>query len=375
MPKPAVPIDQKSCEAMLAEIEAELVKAIVAVVRKRKIKERTYGLLVCYIDLTTDEYLPFVVVLPESFRLKCVANREADRIWRLPEMSGVEQLVPAGTALARKCNFVYEYLSEDWKDQDEERVILPFRKMIYRVCLHLNDLDWSAILPVTEDFAVVASDWSGFWVHEDAEKSVPPARKRLLKKQGLFFNSEKLPEPKVEPGNPIKRMGKQPAEVQLPYWIAQLEAIANGEECDASRAKWGIKRVVSECTKLGDAGGDALLGFVERCADQSEWKSGQPGNPEKDLGPRSEALRSALDGVEISCRKDDATEKRLWAIFETAIKVNKGCKTWGNLPAAAAFAIYHMYNAKYKFWVIRDSNNVVKSLDEIRKAQRDKAPR
>ena len=276
--------------------------------------------------------------------------------------------------LGLHANAVDSLLVADLDVGVEERVILPFRKMIYRVCLQLNELDWSAILPVTEDFIVVASDWSGFWVHEDAEKSVPLARKRMLKKQGLFFNPEKLPEPKVASGNPIKGMGKKPVDQQLPYWISQLDSLANDDECDASRANWGINRIVGQCVKLGEAGGDALLGFVERCADRSEWKNGKSGNSQKDLSPRSEAQSRALEGFEICARKDDATENRLWAIFETAINVNKDCTYWGNLPARAAFAIYHIYGTKYNFWVTRDWNNVITSLEEIRQQKREKAP-
>lgn len=375
MAKIEVPSNKKTCDTMLAEIEAELVEALPAAVRKAKIKETAYGIMICYIDLTTDKYTPFVTVLPETYRSKCVADGDVSMIWSLPAIPGITCRLPEGKPLNKKCNLVYEFLSADWEDEDEEKVIRPFREMIYRVCLQLNELDWSPILPVTDDFTVMASDWTGYWVDADAKKSVPVAHRRMLKQKGLFFNPEALPEPKIPAGSGIAEMGKRSVEEQIPYWTDQLASLIQAQDCDASRAKWGAKRLIDALVKLGEPGGDALLTVVERFAEMSEWKGNKPGKSEKDLGPQSAMLCEALEGVEASARRDDATEKRLWGIFDRSLRVNRGCAVWGNLTASAAFRISYMFDDKYDFWVIRDFNNQIESLDEIAEQRKAKAPK
>lgn len=356
MPRAAVPTDDDSCEALLREIEAALLLAIPKRLRAMKLTEPSYGLFVCYADLTTDSYGPWLKPCPESFLRRAVADRDVWKVWAIAEVPGT--IVPID-GLTAKCHAAYEYLTRRWgePDHDDELVeILPFRRMVYRVCLALNSYDWSGVLPVTDEFTVMACDWhSGDDIRADADGSVPAARQRTLKKRGLYFNPEALPKPKSPAGNPIARVAKLPAAEQLPYWREQFRALAFDEPCDAARANWGPKRVVAALVKLGEAGGAELVALAEELA----------------AAKRFTLFRELRDGLEAAAPRDAGTERRLWAVFEACVKAQRGRKTWDAAPADIAFALQHLHGmAKYGYWVVRNEDNVIESLKEIREQAR-----
>lgn len=356
MPRVAPVTDDTRRDALLADIEATLIRAIPKQLQAMTFAEPAYGLFVCYIDLTTDSYAPMLKLCPESFLRRAVADRSVDVVWRIAELPG--PLLPVA-GLTGKCNAVYEYLARDFGEpghDDELAEILPFRRMIYRVCLALNALDWSGVMPVTPEFTVMACDWSyGQDARADADASVPAARKRFLKKRGLYFNPEALPEAKVPAGNPISRMATATAAEQLPYWHTQLLALSRGEDCDAARAKWGPKRLVAALVKLGEPGGEALVSLMEELA-----------------ATKSFGLFGDLrDGVEVVAPKDAATERRLWAVFEACVAAQAGRERWDDAPADVAFAIYKLHRGKYSYSVIRRLGfNDIVSLDQIRQQAR-----
>lgn len=86
--KPLNVTNGKELESLLKEIENDLLTEIPAAVRAAKIKKRSYGILVCYIDFTTDAYAPFAVVLPESHCQECIANRSVESIWTICSVRG-----------------------------------------------------------------------------------------------------------------------------------------------------------------------------------------------------------------------------------------------------------------------------------------------
>ena len=175
------------CREMLKRIEDDLLVVIPRAIRHCKTDETMYGLLVCYLDLTPadEEYTPHLHLLPKS-------HRDVRYIWVLPEIETFGPVTAPKTARVNKrCNAVYRYLTDGYSDQDEFELLIPFRKMIYRVCRQLNAWDWTKILPVTDDFTVVASDWStGAHIKDDAKASVPAAQQRKLSKKGFFFNQD-----------------------------------------------------------------------------------------------------------------------------------------------------------------------------------------
>ena len=184
------------CREALSQIEEELLKCIPRAIRGTKTP--VYGLLVCWIDLTPADavYTPALHLLPQAHLDECMSNGDVGYIWVLPEIQAATETIHVQTASKSSrvhglCKRVYAFLTDGKPDQCESELLMPFRKMIYRVCRKLNAQDWSKVLPTSEHFTVVASDWStGAYIEADAQGSVPAARRKKLEKVGLFFNPE-----------------------------------------------------------------------------------------------------------------------------------------------------------------------------------------
>ena len=79
MPKIPTPTSKKECNVLLKEIEQELVALFPEAVRKQRLQEAAYGILICYIDLTTDSFTPFAAVL-ERRRAEVATAARRERI-------------------------------------------------------------------------------------------------------------------------------------------------------------------------------------------------------------------------------------------------------------------------------------------------------
>src|ERR1041385_5067608 len=120
MSRIAIPKTKKECNVLLKEIERQLIDMFPAAIKRRRIKETAYGLLICYIDLTTDSYAPFAAILPESYREKCIADRQLDVLWAIAEAPYLDAPLSLQGRLVEKCDAVYEFLSSD--DGNDEYV-------------------------------------------------------------------------------------------------------------------------------------------------------------------------------------------------------------------------------------------------------------
>jgi hypothetical protein len=59
--------------------------------------------------------------------------------------------------------------------------------MLRRVAKRLNGMDWTGILPCSDDLVFTASDTEdGVMIQEDLPASVPPKRLALLRRRGLW---------------------------------------------------------------------------------------------------------------------------------------------------------------------------------------------
>lgn len=381
MSRVTIPNDLKEFNTLLKKIEHELIDLFPQAVRRRRIKEPAYGMLICYIDLTTDSYTPFAAVLPESHRARCVANRNVGHIWSIAELPTIECPLPRGAQIHGMCNAAYGFLSTNWNGKDEYEVILPFRKMIYQVCLALNKVDWSGYMPVTDDFTVMASDWSaGFFIQDDANASIPAAKKKRLLEEGFFFNPQALPkDPSLAPTSQITSIGKKSPDEQVAFWVSQLESLYEGRPCEAKASNLGEKRVVERLLKLQAAGANALLVFLEQKAPIPEWTSKKPPTSPWTHGSRSDVLAATVEGLKESGLTEAENELRLWKAFERAVKTNQVAAFWGNLPALIAFCIQDLFRVdgawKYDYWVTRDHRNQITSLAQIRKQRQELGPK
>jgi hypothetical protein len=120
--------NMKAYEAMLAEIEAELLVKLTQAVRQRNFQEQAYTVLICYVDLTPERWIPtYPTVLWEKDR----ENRRGSDLWSLPDLPDPFQCaMPESETLERRCSLVYDFLTQEGLDQPEKELILPFRKMV-----------------------------------------------------------------------------------------------------------------------------------------------------------------------------------------------------------------------------------------------------
>ena len=193
--------------------------------------------------------------------------------------------------------------------------------MIYRVCLSLNQLDWSKVLPVTDDFVVIASDWSaGFQIYKDALASLPKEKVRTLKKSGFFFNPASLPKPSRNQSRKLNSIRKKTSAEQADFWILQLDGLFYETECEAKWMGLGEVQVVNKLASLNELGAEALMIFVEGKACTPEWSGPHATLQFSEQSQRSTVLREAVRGIEITCSSSLDTETRLWRAFDRAIQ-------------------------------------------------------
>lgn len=178
-------------EALLAEIEARLLRAVPDAAAALGVAEPVYALLLVYDDGTSAEGFDLhVTVCPDSSRQRIVAHGgEADtRPWSLPELGPTPTARFDDDELNDHTNACYGLLLDDEKSEDleDDEILLPFRQMLHRVAQRLNGFDWRGRLNTTPDFVVLATDRAGMYLGDDAPASLPDARLQALRSQHRF---------------------------------------------------------------------------------------------------------------------------------------------------------------------------------------------
>lgn len=188
---------------LLAEIESFLAANAPAAIGRLKVAEPAYAAFLWYDDSSTlpSQICPTFGVGTTSLKKAC-AEQSADYrdgfidcLWR-PNQVLEEKLVTGGfedQSLSRNCQKAYRLMwaanttGKPLSELEEEAELLgPFRSMMHWVALRLNDLDWSKILPTTNDFVVTTGDYIGYWLLEDMAASIPPMKFELLRKRRLL---------------------------------------------------------------------------------------------------------------------------------------------------------------------------------------------
>ena len=185
---------------LLADIEGDLTASISAAIADLKVAEPAYALFLWYDDSSTWEphICPNLGVGTTSLREACAEEFEDDRdsflncIWR-PNQEREDELVFAGfeePSLASRCQEAYRLMwaatEVPLPEHEDAELLRPFRAMMHRVALRLNEFDWSKTLPTTDDFVVTAVDKIGYWLLEDMVASIPLAKRKVLQKRRLF---------------------------------------------------------------------------------------------------------------------------------------------------------------------------------------------
>jgi hypothetical protein len=238
---------------LLTNIQKQLVSDLPEAVRKLRIKSPAYCLFIWYQDSSTDEYTPQFFVAPVRLRDACLAEKDLskiggdalDAVWRPQQTISFPyqkcrfstNLCDSVSAEANECCSILFDNPSDEEDGDESALLMPFRTALHRAARELNGFDWSGVLPRSDDFIVLATDYIGYWLAEDMTASVPKKQLSLLVSHGYLPKDMLEYDPKAE-------QAKYEAEE-----AAQKKAVQDRVEADLRDAK----RVHQEKVKAGEA--------------------------------------------------------------------------------------------------------------------------
>ena len=354
-----LPVNDAALAKRISEIEPMLLEQIPREVAKAQFSEPAYALILCYIDSTTDEYTPYVVVALDKSR-QLALERKPDEassiIWsphqqRIKDVGRVPEVRFKDASLRRKCQTACMYLFQDYRD-DYER-LLPFREMMYRVAQQLNRLDWSGKLPITDDFVVIASDWSGRYVRKDAPASLPAERRELLESRQLFFNGpaeQRIAERLKRIEELRARIEPFSVEEQVRYWIAQLHSLFAGEPCEVRDLGCDKNLVINSLQEIGPSAVLPLLDFLETHADAER-------------GDRDSLRISVIWLVRDIGLKTPEVHRRLRLLFENACRLNEGNEKWQLSPFHYANCLHDLFTGYPK--TAMGSNHVPDYYEKI----------
>jgi hypothetical protein len=350
---------------LLAEIEPGLVRTFPLAARAAQVAEPVYALIHCYIDSTTDECTPFVVVVPERVRQRALERKGADASWLIwsphQQLGGSAGLIRQQSlhdvSLQAKINACYKLLARG-KASDDNVLLKPFREMMWRVAHALNERDWRGILDTTDDFAVVASDWSGFWVKEDATKSLPLKKRRLLESRRLFFQEE-TEEEQAEFQRQFDAaeatLSSRTERQRIAFWIRQLDLLSAGKPCLLTKRRWNESVALGRLEAIGGAASLPLLDLAVRLDAMPEETDGQESTA-------SEVLAAVFSTVGDIGRADSTVETRLRAMLAAACKANRGRPRWSRTPFLCAHCLSELFDG-YP-WPSTDHANVLMDAEE-----------
>ena len=179
---------------LLRVIKDVMVERIPVALREAKGQDPAYCLFVCYHDTSVLEYTPYFFIGFDTCRRQLIADHEGEAaycyIWFQQEVELVDteqrRDYCTGFKVDERCQRAFELMLADGPDEDEKKLLLPFRLAMHSVATRLNQLNWDAILPVTDDFVVLSMDSVGYWLDENFPASIPKQKLELLESRGFW---------------------------------------------------------------------------------------------------------------------------------------------------------------------------------------------
>lgn len=371
-------------DSLLAEIETSLLTLIPRSLKVVKQSQPAYALFLCYIDTTTDDHMPYLIVAGEGARQWAIERRGADAsyvIWNpqqeLTDCGNFIQKVtldaPQIKALIERC---YDELTDVDDYGDDDVGLLPFRQMMWRVALSLNDVNWRDTLETTDDFAVVASDWSGFWVGKDAKESLPAAKLKLLKSRKLFFHKPtkaELAALKQERDAAFQKIETLSLNDQISFWIREVSQFAQGKPCLLRDNKWNEEVALARLRDHGTASVSPLLDLAAELDVMPHGLRNRKSLSASILGAvfgcinnigwaQMEVEKKVRENLAASCDPNKPkhkwtrplcasaeVERRLRKILADSCEANKTSQEWNRTPFLAASVLTSLFGEPYGF--------------------------
>jgi len=354
----------KTVDELLGVIEKELVRSYPLTAKAANVNESVYALILFYADTTTDDPMPYAEIAPECVR-KWAVERTGDKagwnIWKPgQEISGARRLVKSlglqGDSLRANVRACYRLLSADDSVDDDVR-LEPFRAMMCRVARTLNGHDWRGILNTTDDFAVIASDWTALWLREDAVNSLPPEKRSRLESRGLFFpeHTEGEREEAARKFDAVQaELASRPEAERIAYWIGELDRLAAGERRLLDDWAASVSGVLRRLRAIGGSASPLLLDLAARL-------DALPGQTDGLPSPAAIVLSAAFETVQEIGRADQVVERSLRTLLAASCRANEGREFWSATPFRCAYCLARLFDG-YDF-PYRDSNGVLQEAD------------
>jgi hypothetical protein len=186
-------------ESIFTRLEQRLNIVVPQVVGACEMSEPAYCLRVYYdsIDTPEEDYATRLRLLKASVREQAVAtrgNRAPDGIWMADntddsDIHGPNIFLKHDPQTRQICSEIFQRILKD-----EDAMLRELRRTIQRVCRQLNQLHWTTVRSVTDDFVVFPADGSHTFYDDygDLVASVPPERIELLRQRGYLGPADRL---------------------------------------------------------------------------------------------------------------------------------------------------------------------------------------
>jgi hypothetical protein len=186
-------------ETVFTELEHRLIEVIPHVVGACEMAEPAYCLRVYYdsMDTPEEEYATRLRLLKASLRVQAVAtrgNHAPDGIWMADntddsDIHGPNIFLKHDPQTLQICGEIFQRIVKN-----EGSTLRELRRTIQRVCRQLNQLDWTTVRSVTDDFVVFPADGSHTFYDDygDLVASVPAEQIELLRQRGYLGPADRL---------------------------------------------------------------------------------------------------------------------------------------------------------------------------------------
>jgi hypothetical protein len=341
-------------DELLKDIESRLFELIPAQLRQRKLERVAYALFLCYIDTTTNDHIPYPIVAFDDARKWMLEHHSADashNLWQpqreMKRGTDFVEVPLADSSLRDRIESCYDAMDSDAND---EIALLPFRKTMWRLANRLNAIDWKGVLAITDDFVVVATDWSGFWVEEDAKKSIPEPKKRLLESRRLFFGTGDRQSAAKTIEDYEQKLAGRPPEEQVGFWIREVQLLAEGKTGILKQNNWTALEGLTCLFPFGSAAVEPLL-------DLAVAIDAMPHEIKGRTAPSVEVLSRVFHILGVIEHADGAVEKRLRKMLDDSCRANEHRERWTETPFLCASLLWRLFNS-YDF-PSKDDGNVL----------------